>query len=1160
MRRSPKPAKSKDAKPPGACKSPKDDGAKVRDLEKRLAEAQQQQAATTEILRVISQSPTDAQPVFETIVRNAVVLCDALFGAVFRFDGDRIHLVAHHNMNAQVLGLLNRLYPMPPSREHATGRVILTGALTHIYDALADPDYPRGVAAGGGWRSVLAVPMSRSGRAVGVIWVARATAGPFHDNLIALLQTFADQAVIAIENVRLFKELEARNWDLTATGEVLHVISRSPTDVQPVFDAIVRSASALCHAPDAIISMAEGNVLRLAASVGTVAAAVWQSEIVQDGRLPLTRGSVSGRAFIDQCTVHVHDVSAVSDDEFPEGRALQRAYGGRGTTLAVPLLRDSVSLGVITLVKNEVSPFTDQQIALLQTFANQAVIAIENTRLFNETKEALDQQTATAEILQVISQSPTDTQPVFDAIVRSARHLCDALFSSLILVDGDVQTLAATGGLEAGAEAQLRHSYPRPLARDTATGRAVLGRQVIHLPDVETDREYDDRLRAIASVGAIVAVPILREGTPVGAIVVWRNHPFTDKQIALISTFAKQAMIAIENVRLFTELQEKNSALTQAHAQVSEALEQQTATAEILRVISSSPTDVQPVYDSIVERAARLCDAEVSLVARLEGEWIHVGAVYGTSVAGTEAVRRTYPMRPGAEGATARAIQDSAITHIPDVLTDRHFTIRDAALVAGFRAVLSVPMLRDGRAIGAISIGRAEAGEFSTEQVNLLRTFADQAIIAIENVRLFKELEARTQDLTRSVGQLKALGAVSQALSSTLDVDVVLDTIVTRANDLIGADGCTIFEYDEPAEQFHLRATRNLEPRLVELARGTPLRRGDQGILGRLPGERQAVQVPDITSGSYSSPISDALIEAGYRAVVAVPLIREDHLIGALTMSRKTPGEFSPEMIELLQTFATQSALAIQNARLFREIEEKSRQLEVASQHKSEFLANMSHELRTPLNAIIGFSEVLSERMFGELNEKQEEYSNDIHASGQHLLSLINDILDLSKIEAGRMELDLSDFNLPSAIENALMLIRERAGRRSIALHTDIDGRLGQIQGDERKVRQVVLNLLSNAIKFTPEGGRIDVSAVPKDGLVEVSVSDTGIGISPEDQEKAFEEFRQVGTKAKKIEGTGLGLTLCRKFVELHGGKIWVKSQVGEGSTFTFTIPVRRAE
>jgi signal transduction histidine kinase len=429
-------------------------------------------------------------------------------------------------------------------------------------------------------------------------------------------------------------------------------------------------------------------------------------------------------------------------------------------------------------------------------------------------------------------------------------------------------------------------------------------------------------------------------------------------------------------------------------------------------------------------------------------------------------------------------------------------------------------------------------------------------VIAIENARLLNELQARTQELTRSVGELTALGEVGRALSSTLDVDVVLDTIVTRANDLIGADGCTIFEYDEITEQFHLRATRNLEPRLVELARGTPLRKGDQGILGQLPIGRQAVQVPDITAGSYSSPISDALIEAGYRAVVAVPLMREDHLIGALTMNRKVPGEFPAEAIELLQTFATQSALAIQNARLFHEIEVKSRQLEVASQHKSEFLANMSHELRTPLNAIIGFSELLSERLYGDLNEKQEEYLKDIHASGQHLLSLINDILDLSKIEAGRMELELTDFDLPTAIDNALTLIRERAVRHGITLHQQIDPRLAQIRGDERKLKQVLLNLLSNAIKFTPEGSRIDVRAVPTDSAVEVSVTDTGVGIAPEDQEAIFEEFRQVGTAAKKVEGTGLGLALSRKFIELHGGRIWVTSQVGAGSTFMFTIPV----
>ena len=300
------------------------------------------------------------------------------------------------------------------------------------------------------------------------------------------------------------------------------------------------------------------------------------------------------------------------------------------------------------------------------------------------------------------------------------------------------------------------------------------------------------------------------------------------------------------------------------------------------------------------------------------------------------------------------------------------------------------------------------------------------------------------------------------------------------------------------------------------------------------------------------------MLRTGYRAILAVPLLRDERLIGALVMGRKIAGEFTSGVIELLTTFANQSALAIQNARLFRELAYKSRHLEVASQHKSEFLANMSHELRTPLNAIIGFSEVLTDRMFGELNEKQDQYLKDIYASGTHLLSLINDILDLSKIEAGRMELESTEFHLPTAIENALTLVRERAGRRSLGLQTNIDDRLGQIQADERKVRQVVLNLLSNAIKFTPEGGRIEVGAVPKDGFVEVSVSDTGTGIAPEDQEKVFEEFRQVGTAAKKIEGTGLGLTLCRKFVELHGGRIWVKSELGEGSTFTFTIPMRQ--
>jgi signal transduction histidine kinase len=329
--------------------------------------------------------------------------------------------------------------------------------------------------------------------------------------------------------------------------------------------------------------------------------------------------------------------------------------------------------------------------------------------------------------------------------------------------------------------------------------------------------------------------------------------------------------------------------------------------------------------------------------------------------------------------------------------------------------------------------------------------------------------------------------------------------------------------------------------------------------VGRAALSREPIQIADITdTTAYAPRMRTLLARFGFRASLAVPLLREDRIIGALVVRRKSTGEFPPEVIELLKTFATQSALAIQNARLFREIEDKGRQIEAANRHKSEFLANMSHELRTPLNAIIGFSEVLQERLFGELNEKQTEYTDDILTSGRHLLSLINEILDLSKVEAGRMELELATFDLPLAIDNARTFVRERATKHGITLDVDVDELLGDYVGDERKIKQILLNLLSNAVKFTPEGGRIGINARKTNGAVEISVSDTGIGIALEDQPKIFEEFRQVGADyAHKVEGTGLGLTLAKKFIELHGGKIWVTSELGKGSTFTFTLPER---
>ena len=582
-------------------------------------------------------------------------------------------------------------------------------------------------------------------------------------------------------------------------------------------------------------------------------------------------------------------------------------------------------------------------------------------------------------------------------------------------------------------------------------------------------------------------------------------------------------------------------------------MEQQTATSEILGVIASSPTDIQPVLDTVAANAARLCEATDAQIRLVDGDGTRLAASFGTLPA-----PQFRSMTPGS--VSARAILNRETVHIQDLQEERKHGLSDSTS-SETRTFLSTPMLREGTPIGAINIRRTEVRPFSEKQIKLLETFASQAVIAIENVRLFQELEARTRDLAKSVGELRALGEVGQTVSSTLDLQTVLSTIVRHAVQLSGTDCGIIYEYDEPTQEFHLRASYQMEEELVNAYRATPLRLGE-GATGRAAETRAPTQIADLRQEQEFATrgMRPILSRLGYQSLLAMPLLLDLKIVGALTIYRRQTGTFAPEVVNLLQTFATQSVLAIQNARLFREIEDKSRQIEAANRHKSEFLANMSHELRTPLNAIIGFSEVLQERLFGELNEKQAEYTSDILTSGQHLLSLINEILDLSKVEAGRMELELASFDLPLAIDNARTFVRERAVKHGITLDLDVDERLGEYIGDERKVKQILLNLLSNAVKFTPEGGRISITANKTDNGAEISVSDTGIGIPPAEQPMIFEEFRQVGGDyAHKKEGTGLGLTLAKKFVELHGGKIWVESEVGKGSIFTFRLPERRS-
>jgi signal transduction histidine kinase len=770
--------------------------------------------------------------------------------------------------------------------------------------------------------------------------------------------------------------------------------------------------------------------------------------------------------------------------------------------------------------------------------------------------EALEQQTATSEIPKVIARSPTDTQPVFDAIAESAARLCSVGDGFIALVEGDaLRGVAATGRLV--AQAADYNARRVPVSRGSVVGRAIVDRATIHIDDLvgvsQTEFPESRALQQLFGYRTMLATPLLRDGAAVGAIVLSRVEvrSFSERQIELLKTFADQAVIAIENVRLFTELQASNRELTTA-------LDTQTATSDILRVISHSQTDVQPVFDAIVTSAVRLLGGYAGALTRVAGEQIELAALTSTDDAGDAAARARFPQSLQSETPHAQAIRDRAPLNIADAHTDPRVSerVHAYARVRGFRSAVVVPLLHHDEAVGTIAVTRREPGGFNGDEIALLQTFADQAVIAIENARLLSELQARTQELTRSVDQLTALGDIGQAVSSSLDLDTVLTTIVGRAVQLAGADGGTLYEYDETAQAFELRATTNVDDQVRQLQRTSRLRLGE-GAVGVAGATREPVQIPDIAiDGAYDSRLRPALLRAGTRALLAVPLLREERIVGGLVVSRRTPGAFAPEVVSVLKTFATQSALAIQNARLFREIEVKSRELEVASQHKSEFLASMSHELRTPLNAIIGFSDVLLQGMFGETNDKQTEYLRDILASGQHLLSLINDILDLSKIEAGRMELDVAAFDLPTAIDDALLLMRERAGRRGITVERYVDERVGEIHADQRKLKQVLLNLLSNAVKFTPEGGRIDVRARLANGTAEISVTDTGIGIAPEDHDAVFEEFRQVGAADKKAEGTGLGLALCRKFVELHGGRIWVKSHIGAGSTFTFTLPL----
>jgi two-component system, NtrC family, sensor kinase len=626
--------------------------------------------------------------------------------------------------------------------------------------------------------------------------------------------------------VQLKQRLAEALEQYAAIAEILNVMSASPSDVQPVFDAIAERAMALCGGSMGAATRLDGELLHLVSYRGTSA--------LGDARaafpMPISRGSANGRAILDRAPVQIPDVRSDPEYQLKEGAGL----AGWISCLSVPLLHEGRAIGAIAAARAEPGPFPEKSITLLETFARQAVLAIENVRLFKETQEALEQQIATSEILRVISQSPTDVQPVFDTIAAAALKLCAASSVTVFTFDGELVRIAALVNISPEGADAVRGFYPRPPGRDNAASRAVMTCGVITIPDVLEDREIAYRNTPVASgFRSVLAVPLLREGRPIGAVAVGRPQPgpFPETQIKLLQTFADQAVIAIENVRLFNETKE--------------ALERQTATGEILGVISRSPTDVQPVFEIISERAAKLCGADVGVVTRVENEQIHLAAIHGVTEKAKETITRLHPMPLSIETVTARAIRGCAVEHISDVMADSLYEKKDLATVGGWRGCLAVPMLRERQVIGAIFVARASPGLFADAKIQLLETFADQAVIAIENVRLFTELEARTAQLTRSVGELKALSEVGQAVSSTLDLETVLRTIVSRATELAGVDAGSIYEYDETTEEFHLRTVDRYADDLVQVLRASPTfagRRVNRGVSPMIHGLSRAIR------------------------------------------------------------------------------------------------------------------------------------------------------------------------------------------------------------------------------------------------------------------------------------------------------------------------------